>query len=41
MNEGATDIFKKRKNEGYYSTLIGWYLVGSEMKFSPPKVSLL
>ena len=23
MSEGATDILKKRKDEGYYSTLIG------------------
>ena len=33
MSEGATDIFKKRKVEGYYSTLIGRYLMDSEMKF--------
>ena len=33
MNEGATDIFKKREDEGYYSTLIGMYLRDSEMKF--------
>jgi len=33
MSEGATDIFKKRKNEGYYSMLIGRYLTDSEMKF--------
>ena len=33
MAEGATDIFKKRKDEGYYSTLIGRYLMDSEMKF--------
>ena len=33
MSEGATDIFKKRKDEGYYSTLIGRYLMDSEMKF--------
>ena len=33
MSQGATDIFKKRKDEGYYSTLIGRYLMDSEMKF--------
>ena len=33
MGEGATDIFKKNKDEGYYSTLIGRYLMDSEMKF--------
>ena len=33
MSEGATDIFKIRKDEGYYSTLIGRYLMDSEMKF--------
>ena len=33
MSEGITDIFKKRKDEGYYSTLIGRYLMDSEMKF--------
>ena len=33
MSEGAKDIFKKRKDEGYYSTLIGRYLMDSEMKF--------
>ena len=27
------DIFKKRKDEGYYSTLIGRYMIDSEMKF--------
>jgi len=32
MSEGATDIFKKRKDERYYSTLIGGYLTDSEMK---------
>jgi hypothetical protein len=26
MSEGATDNFKKRKDEGYYSILIGRYL---------------
>ena len=33
ISEGATDIFKKRRDEGYYSTLIGRYLMDSEMKF--------
>ena len=33
MSDSATDIFKKRKDEGYYSSLIGRYLTGSEMKF--------
>ena len=33
ISEGATDIFKKIKYEGYYSTLIGTYLMDSEMKF--------
>jgi len=33
MSEGATDSFKTRKDEGYYSTLIGRYLMASEMKF--------
>jgi len=33
MNEGATDIFKNRKDEGYYSTLIERYFMDSEMKF--------
>ena len=33
MSEGATDIFKKREDEGYYCTLIGRYLMDSEMKF--------
>jgi len=33
MGEGAKDIFKKRKDEGYYSTLIGRYLMDSEIKF--------
>jgi len=33
MSECATDIFKKRKDEGYYSALIGRYLIDSEMKF--------
>ena len=33
MCEGAKDIFKKRKDEGYYSTLIGRYLMDSEIKF--------
>ena len=33
MSGGATGIFKKRKDEGYYSTLIGRYLMDSEMKF--------
>jgi len=33
MGEGASDIFKKRKDEGYYSSLIGRYLMDSEIKF--------
>jgi len=33
MGEGATGIFKKRKDEGYYSTLMGRNLMDSEMKF--------
>ena len=33
ISEGATDIFKKRRDEGDYSTLIGRYLMDSEMKF--------
>ena len=33
MNEGATDIFMVRKDEGCYSTLIGRYLMDSEIKF--------
>jgi len=33
MSEGATDIIKKRKDEGYYSTLTGRYWMDSEMKF--------
>ena len=33
MGEGKTDIFKIRKDEGYYSTLTGRYLIDSEMKF--------
>ena len=32
MSEDATDIFKK-KDEGYYSSLIRRYLMDSEMKF--------
>jgi hypothetical protein len=31
VSEGATDIFKKRKDEGYYSTSIGRYLMDSEI----------
>jgi hypothetical protein len=33
MGEGAKDIFNKRKDEVYYSTLIGRYLMDSEIKF--------
>ena len=33
LSEGATDIFKEKKDEGYYSTLIERYLMDSEMKF--------
>jgi len=33
MSDSATDIFKKRKDEGYYSSLTRRYLVDREMKF--------
>jgi hypothetical protein len=33
MSGSATDILKKRKDEGFYSTLILEYLMDSEMKF--------
>jgi len=33
MSDSATDICKKRYDEGYYSSLIGRYLMDSEMKF--------
>jgi len=33
ISAGATDMFKKRKDERYYSTLIGRYLTDREMKF--------
>jgi hypothetical protein len=33
MSDSATDILKKRKDEGFYSTLIGKYLMNSEMIF--------
>jgi hypothetical protein len=33
MSNCATDIFKNGKDEGYYSSLIGRYLMDSEMKF--------
>jgi hypothetical protein len=33
MSDIATDIFKKRKDEGFYSTLIRRYPMDSEMKF--------
>jgi hypothetical protein len=33
MSEGVTDIFKRRKDEGYCSSLIARYLIDSEMKF--------
>jgi len=33
MSDSATDICKKRYDEGYYSSLIGRYLMGSELKF--------
>jgi hypothetical protein len=32
ISDSATDIFKKRKDEGYYTSLIGKYLMDSEMK---------
>jgi hypothetical protein len=34
MSDSAVDIFKKRRDEGYYSSLIGKYLMDSEMKFT-------
>jgi hypothetical protein len=33
MSDSAADVLKKRKNEGFCSTLIGKYLMDSEMKF--------
>ena len=33
VSEGAADILRKRKDEGYYSSLIGRYLMDSELKF--------
>jgi len=33
VSEGTTDILKEREDEGYYSTLIGRYLMDSEVKF--------
>jgi len=33
MSDSATDICKKRYDEGYHSSLIGRYLMGSELKF--------
>jgi hypothetical protein len=33
MSEDATDISKKRKDEGYYSSLLGRFSMDSEMKF--------
>jgi hypothetical protein len=33
MSEGVTDIFKKRKDEGYHSSLIGRYLMDSDTVF--------
>jgi hypothetical protein len=33
MSQGTKDIFKKTENEGYYSSLIGRYLMDSEMKY--------
>jgi hypothetical protein len=38
MSEGATDIFKKRKDEGYYSTLIGRYLDGNKRRHNNSKL---
>jgi hypothetical protein len=32
MSDSATDILKKRKDEGFYFTLIGKYLMDSKMK---------
>jgi hypothetical protein len=34
MSNNATYICKKRYDEGYYSSLIGTYLMDSEMKFA-------
>ena len=33
VSEGAANILRKRKDEGYYSSLMGRYLMGSELKF--------
>jgi hypothetical protein len=34
MSDSVTDIVKKRKDGGFYFTLIGKYLMDSEMKYS-------
>lgn len=33
MSDSATDICKKGYDEGYYSSLIGRYVMDSDMKF--------
>jgi hypothetical protein len=33
ISDSVTDILKERKDEGFYSTLIGKYLMDSEMKY--------
>ena len=33
VSERATDIFSEVRHDGHYSSLIGTYLMGSEMKF--------
>jgi hypothetical protein len=33
VSEGAVNILRKGKDEGYYSHLMGRYLMGSELKF--------
>jgi len=33
MSDSATEIFKKRKDERYESSLIGRYLTDNEMEF--------
>lgn len=33
MSKSAMDIFSKRKDEGYYSSLIGRYFMYSGMKY--------
>lgn len=33
VSEGAANILRNRKDEGYYSSLMGRYLMGSKLKF--------